>query len=148
MIPRFEEAHMALEQKVAAIVKTEKTDEPEEPEKTPTDVNYLKGQKGIPDFWQRAMKSNRLIWDKVKEKDEEIMKHLRHIESASSENPDSKNMQLTLTMVFDENNDFFKPSTLKVMMEYASEDSLKEIKGTNIEWMEGKDPTKKKIKKK
>jgi len=33
-------------------------------------------------------------------------------------------------------------------MEYEAEDQLKEIKGTAIEWLEGKDPTKKKIKKK
>ena len=33
-------------------------------------------------------------------------------------------------------------------LEYETEDQLKEVKGTAIEWMEGKDPTKKKIKKK
>ena len=51
-------------------------------------------------------------------------------------------------MVFAKDNDFFKQETLQVSLEYESEDLVKEIKGTKIEWLEGKDPTKKKIKKK
>ena len=62
-VPRFEESHMSLEQKVAAIVKTGAEKEEESKEKTPTDVAYLKGQNGVPDFWIKAMKNNRLIWD-------------------------------------------------------------------------------------
>jgi len=150
LIPRFEETHKDLEKKVASIVKPEGEEEEkkDEEEKPPTDVSYLKGQKGIPDFWQRAMKANRLIWDQVKEKDEEIMKHLRHVETTASEDEKSNNMVVTLKMDFDENNEFFTPSTLFVSLEYESEDQVKEIKGTHIEWKEGKDPTKKKIKKK
>jgi len=94
------------------------------------------------------MKANKLIWDQVKEKDEPIMEHLKHVETESMENPETKNMQLSLTMRFNPENDFFKPDTLKVVLEYETEDSLKCITGTNIEWLEGKDPTKKKIKKK
>jgi len=64
---KFDTAHQDLEKKVAAIVKPEgekeEKEEDEEPEKIPTDVSYLKGQKGVPDFWVRAMKANRLIWD-------------------------------------------------------------------------------------
>ena len=37
---------------------------------------------------------------------------------------------------------------MTVALEYEAEDQVKEIKGTQIEWLEGKDPTKKKIKKK
>jgi nucleosome assembly protein 1-like 1 len=94
------------------------------------------------------MKANKLIWDQVKEKDEPIMEHLKHVETDSRENPETKNMQLALTMRFNAENDFFKPDTLEVVLEYETEDSLKCITGTNIEWLEGKDPTKKKIKKK
>jgi len=93
------------------------------------------------------MKNNRLIWDQVREKDEEIMNHLLHVETESTENAE-KNMILTLRMQFAENNDFFKQTHLSVSLEYEAEDQLKEIKGTTIEWLEGKDPTKKKIKKK
>jgi len=82
-VPRFDEAHKELEKKVAAIVKPAEDPEDKEEDKTPTDVTYLKGKNGIPDFWVRAMKANRLIWDQVKEKDEEIMEHLLHVETDS-----------------------------------------------------------------
>ena len=76
----------------------------------------------MPDFWVRAMKSNRLIWDHVKEKDEEIMEHLLHVETEYSENESNKNMLLTLTMKFAEDNDSFKPATLTCTLEYETED--------------------------
>jgi nucleosome assembly protein 1-like 1 len=126
LIDRFEDTHKELEKKVAAIVKPLPTEgageEEKEEEKIPTDVTYLKGKKGVPDFWVRAMKSNRLIWDQVKEKDEEIMETLLHIETEASENEITKNMVLNLTMVFAEDNDFFKPATLKCSLEYETED--------------------------
>lgn len=134
---------------MAAIVKEEKEEEEDEPKPNePTDISYLKGQKGVPDFWYRAIKNNRLVWDQVKEKDEEILKSLKHIETEAGENEESKNMVLTLKLEFEAGNDFFTPEVLTVSLEYESEDQVKLIKGTNIEWLEGKDPTKKKIKKK
>lgn len=148
LIPRFDETHAELEKKVAAIVKPEGDAETQEEEKTPTDVSYLKGKKGVPDFWVRAMKQNRLIWDQVREKDEPIMENLIHIETSTFEKEDSKNSVVQLKMVFKADNDFFTPTELVVSLEYESEEALKEIKGTNIEWLEGKDPTKKKTKKK
>ena len=36
---------------MAAIVKPNEADAEPEEEKVPTDVSYLKGKKGIPDFW-------------------------------------------------------------------------------------------------
>lgn len=145
LITRFDTTHKDLQEKVAAIVKPE-GDEKEE-EKEPTDVNYLKGQKGIPDFWVRAIKANRLIWDQVKEKDQAVMEHLKHVETTQGEG-DDKNMTLQLKMVFSADNDHFVPPVLETTLVYESEDKVKIIKGTNIEWLEGKDPTKKKIKKK
>ena len=76
------------------------------------------------------------------------MEMLTHVETTAKEDEVSKNMVLTLTMKFKDDNDWFKPSTLSVHLEYESEDQVKEIKGTPIEWLEGKDPTKKKTKKK
>jgi len=76
------------------------------------------------------------------------MEHLKHVETSAAENEQTKNMVLTLKMIFDSDNDFFKPDTLSVSLEYESEDQIKMVTGTNIEWLEGKDPTKKKIKKK
>lgn len=51
-------------------------------------------------------------------------------------------------MVFGPDNDHFTPCDLSTTLIYESEDRVREIKGTKIEWLEGKDPTKKKIKKK
>ena len=88
------------------------------------------------------------IWDNVNEKDDEILEKLVHVETSSSETDVTKNYVLTLRMFFEKDNGFFKPEVLEVSVEYASQDKVKEIKGTVIEWVEGKDPTKKKIKKK
>jgi len=84
----------------------------------------------------------------VKEKDEEILQCLKHVESESKENEETKNAILTLKMEFEEGNDFFTPEILTVSLEYEAEDQVKLVKGTEINWLEGKDPTKKKIKKK
>ena len=94
------------------------------------------------------MKNNRLVWDHIKEKDEDIMHLLKHVETEAGENEETKNMLLTLKMEFEDNNDFFTPNVLTVTLEYESEDQVKSVQGTAIEWKEGKDPTKKKIKKK
>ena len=83
LIPMFDAKHKELEEKEAALKKEPQEDKEgqpeEEEEKVPLDVSYLKGTPGIPDFWVRAMQSNRLIWDQAKEKDREILKKLKHI---------------------------------------------------------------------
>jgi len=148
LISKFDTSHAALGQKVAAIVKPAAEKEEKEEEKEPTDVSYLKGKAGIPDFWVRAIKANRLIFDQVRERDEPIIENLTHVETETQENEKTKNMVLTLRMSFKPNNDFFSNEALSVSLEYESEEQVKAIRGTNIEWLEGKDPTKKKIKKK
>jgi Nucleosome assembly protein (NAP) len=59
-------------------------------------VSYLKGKNGVPDFWLKALKQNKMIWDTIKEKDEEIMNNLKHVETITSENPENDNIILTL----------------------------------------------------
>jgi nucleosome assembly protein 1-like 1 len=145
LLTKFDTTHKELQEKVATIVKPEGEEKDEE--KVPTDVNYLKGKAGVPDFWVRAIKSNRLIWDQVKEKDQPIMEYLKHVETEQGEN-EEKNLTLTLRMTFGSDNDHFKPYDLSTTLIYESEDRVKQIIGTKIEWLEGKDPTKKKIKKK
>jgi len=56
-------------------------------------------------------------------------------------------MKLTLKLTFDKFNPFMKPNVLKLMLEYEGENQVKQVKGTKIQWSEGKDPTKKYIKK-
>jgi nucleosome assembly protein 1-like 1 len=145
---RFDDKLAQLEKQVAAIVKTGEEENKEE-ETTPTDVSYLKGKAGIPDFWLRALKNNKMIWDQVKEKDQEIMEHLKSIDAENSENPETKNDILTLKFEFNAAvSEFMEPASLEVAIEYEDEHTVKEIKATEITWVEGKDPTKKKIKKK
>jgi len=57
-------------------------------------------------------------------------------------------MELTLKMAFGENEFFSNAEPLAVTLEFEAEDEVKEIRGTTIEWKEGKDATQKKIKKK
>jgi nucleosome assembly protein 1-like 1 len=57
-------------------------------------------------------------------------------------------MELTLSVEFAPDNGFFSNTTLTVTLEFESEEEVKEIRGTKIEWLEGMDVTQKKIKKK
>ena len=86
--------------------------------------------------------------DQVKEKDEKIIEHITHIETQTKENEETKNMELTLTIDFKKDNGFFTNETLSVTLEFESEEEVKEVRGTKIEWLEGMDVTQKKIKKK
>jgi len=114
-------------------------------EQKPVEVDHLIGKDGIPDFWFRAIKNNQMIWDLVKEKDEVILAHLKHVESARGENP----KHLTVTFSFNEN-EFFenKDIALTIFYKEDSDESVSKIEGSAINWKEGKDPTKKKVKKK
>lgn len=78
----FEVTHKKLEEECAKIVtKTGEDKEKKEEEIKKVEVDHLKGVAGIPDFWFKAVKNNNMIWELVKEKDEEILKHLKHVES-------------------------------------------------------------------
>jgi len=85
-----------------------------------------------------------MIFELVKEKDEEILKHLKHVETERSDSPKA----LLVRFLFNAN-EFFTNTELKLKVFYkGDEDEVEKIEGTEINWNEGKDPTKKKIKKK
>lgn len=109
-IGTFDATHKKLEEECALIVtkktddkKKEGDDKKEEEESKPVDVENLKGVDGVPDFWFRSMKNNQMIWELVKEKDEEILKFVKHIEAERSDSP---NKMLTVTFFFNAN-EFF-----------------------------------------
>jgi hypothetical protein len=117
------------------------------------DVENLKGQAGIPDFWSRSIKNNQMIFELVKEKDEPILKFIKHVEServeAEEGKPDSRK-HLIVKFYFNKN-EYFTEEVLSVKVVYRpdSDDEVERIVGTPISWAdETKDPTKKKIKKK
>ena len=134
-----------MEEVCAKIQKSdsEKKEDEEDLEKV-TDVNYLKGVQGIPDFWFRAMKNSQMIFELVKEKDEEILKNLTNIETERGNKPKS----LTARFHF-KSNEYFTNDLLTLKIVYKNDsDEVEKIEGTEIKWNEGKDVTKKKVKKK
>ena len=152
--PQFEAAHAKLESHKVEVISKKKAgkDEPEE-ELKKVDVDNLKGVTGIPDFWFRSIKNNQMISELVKDKDEAILKFVRHIETERVERdekvPDSRKA-LTVKLHFAEN-EFFTEKTLQLRVVYKpdSDDEVEKVEGTTISWAdESKDPTKKKIKKK
>jgi len=51
------------------------------------DVDHLKTVAGIPDFWFKAIKNNQMIFELAKEKDEDILKYIKHIETLKTDTP-------------------------------------------------------------
>src|SRR5205823_1896650 len=147
-VPTFDSSLVKLEKECAEFASTKKPeDKPEEKEEDkPIEVEHLKGKDGIPDFWFRAIKNNQMIWELVKEKDEEILTHLKHIDTERGEEPAK---HLTVKFQF-EDNEFFENKELLLTVTYKGDqdDTVQKIEGTKINWKEGKDVTKKKIKKK
>lgn len=146
-VPKFDAAVPELETIVAGIVKSDKEDEDEEPEKphTATDVSHLKGVAGVPDFWSRAVKQNQILMQAVRPKDAELMDCITNVTASRSEDPPT----VSIAIDFKEN-DFFtnKQLTLTIRMKENSDSEVAETNGCLIEWKDGKDLSKKKIKKK
>lgn len=104
----------------------------------------MKTVDGIPDFWFKAIKNNNMIFELVKEKDEEILKNIRYIDSERTSSPKT----LTVRFYFNDN-EFFENKDLSLKIYYrGDEDDVEKIEGSEIKWNEAKDPTKKKVKKK
>jgi hypothetical protein len=145
-IPKFDETHAKLVQQASKIIRTDADDEDNKPKEVKeVDVEPLKEKDGIPDFWFRSIKNNQMIFELVKEKDEEILKSLYHIEGAKSFEPSK---HLTVKFFF-KPNDFFENSCLELSIFYKGEnDDPEKIEATTIQWKEGKDVTHKKVKKK
>uniref|UniRef100_A0A0N5AFK3 Nucleosome assembly protein 1-like 1 n=1 Tax=Syphacia muris TaxID=451379 RepID=A0A0N5AFK3_9BILA len=110
--------------------------------------------KGIPDFWLNTLKSVDRTAEMIQEHDEPILKHLVDISLKISRDPDS----FTLTFHFTPN-EYFKETELtkwyKLQLAPDSDDPFDydgplvvEAKGSEITWNEGKDVTKKVLKKK
>lgn len=109
------------------------------------EVDHLKTVDGVPDFWFKAIKNNQMIYELVKEKDEEILKSLRFVDTDRTTSPKT----LTVRFHFNDNEFFENKEPLQLKIFYrGDEDEVEKIEGTEIKWVEGKDPTKKKVKKK
>ncbi|KAH9624574.1 hypothetical protein KSS87_023010 [Heliosperma pusillum] len=115
----------------------------------------LAQEKGVPDFWLTAMKSNEVLAESIQEQDEEALKYLKDIKWYRVNVPkdDNKKGEATegfkLEFFFDPN-PYFKNSVLTKTYFMIDEDEplLEKAIGTEIEWLPGKCLTEKILKKK
>lgn len=112
------------------------------------------GEVGIPEFWLHCLKSNEATCDLIQEHDEPILKHLTDITAHCTTEP----VGFTLEFHFS-SNPYFKNTLLKKQyvlntlpdpedpFGYEGPECTK-IMGDTIQWEDGKDVTKKVVKKK
>ena len=147
-LEEFDATAEKLETIVAGIVKTdeEKEEDAEEAkEHKPVDVSHLKEVAGVPDFWEKAIKGNQMITQSITEKDEEVLKYISDVVAEETNDPHKK---VRIEFSFREN-EFFTNNKLALTVHFKDDsDDVTETEGTFIEWKDGKDLTKKKIKKK
>eukprot|EP01022_Parablepharisma_sp_SALTPOND_P012574 TRINITY_DN161_c0_g2_i12.p3 TRINITY_DN161_c0_g2~~TRINITY_DN161_c0_g2_i12.p3 ORF type:complete len:531 (+),score=109.12 TRINITY_DN161_c0_g2_i12:7135-8727(+) len=119
---------------------------PQPAKKMPEGINFeeLKATKGIPDFWLKALQNSHEVKEKIFEADIPILKHLSDIRKVPLQG-DSYKLVFTFTP-----NDYFTNTELikTIIMDEENSNECKEAQGTEINWKEGKDVTKKTIKKK
>ncbi|XP_020098493.1 nucleosome assembly protein 1;1-like isoform X2 [Ananas comosus] len=102
-------------------------------------------EKGVPEFWLTAMKTNELLAEEIQERDEEALKFLKDIKWCRIDNPKGFKLEF-----FFDPNPYFKNSVLTKIYHMVDEDEpiLERAIGTEIEWFPGKCLTKKVLKKK
>ncbi|KAF5452989.1 hypothetical protein F2P56_027937, partial [Juglans regia] len=102
-------------------------------------------EKGLPDFWLTAMKTNGALAGEIKERDEGALKYLKDIKWCRIDNP--KDFKLEF---FFDTNPYFKNSFLTKTYHMIDDDEpiLEKAIGTEIEWYPGKSLTVKILKKK
>ncbi|KAH7302150.1 hypothetical protein KP509_23G058600 [Ceratopteris richardii] len=102
-------------------------------------------EKGVPEFWLSAMKTNETLAMQITERDEEALKYLRDIRWCKINEPKG----FKLEFLFD-SNPFFKNSVLTKTYHMIEEDEpiLERAIGTEIEWLPGKNLTQKVLRKK
>lgn len=137
-----------LSKELADKVKVEDSTEPKPTHK------FDDSTKGIPDFWLTIFRNVDLLAEMLQTKDEPILSHLQDIQLKLLSDP----MGFTLEFHF-EANEYFTNTVLTKTYEMKcspSEDDpfsfdgpeIVKCKGCKIDWKEGKDATKKTIKKK
>ena len=78
-VPTFDKNHESLKTIVAGIIKTDsdkEDDAEEEKEHEKPNVEYLKDFQGVPNFWHKCLKNNKLIQQIIKEKDQDVFDQL------------------------------------------------------------------------
>jgi len=150
LIPKYDEHLPELETIIAGIQRTDeekRAAEEDDKEHFPADVTHLKELKGVPDFWSKAISGHPMIAQIISEKDAAIMRHATFLTAEKVEDPVS---MITVEIHF-EKNEFFTNESLKFCVRMGKDsdnpEKVEEVIGCAIIWKEGKDVTKKKIKK-
>ncbi|XXG48407.1 hypothetical protein AAC387_Pa02g2865 [Persea americana] len=102
-------------------------------------------EKGVPDFWLTAMKTNEVLADEISERDEGALKYLKDIKWFRINDPKGFKLEF-----FFDTNPYFKNSVLTKTYHMIDDDEpiLEKAIGTEIEWHPGKSLTQKLLKKK
>ncbi|XP_062156906.1 nucleosome assembly protein 1;4 [Alnus glutinosa] len=102
-------------------------------------------EKGVPDFWLTAMKTNEVLAEEISERDEGALNYLKDIKWCRIDNPKG----FKLDFFFDPN-PYFKNSVLTKTYHMIDDEEpiLEKAIGTEIEWHPGKSLTQKILKKK
>ncbi|KAM3138143.1 hypothetical protein pb186bvf_009816 [Paramecium bursaria] len=94
-------------------------------------------------FWYNALKNSDIIAQEIKERDEPILKHIIKVEYQQQDGSEN----FTLLFYFQQN-DFFQNTILKKKFVLKDGENPVKSEGTMIDWNEGKNVTKKQMKKK
>ncbi|KAF5466432.1 hypothetical protein F2P56_016358 [Juglans regia] len=102
-------------------------------------------EKGVPDFWLTAMKTNEVLTEEITENDEGALKYLKDVKWHRIDNPRGFKLEF-----FFDPNPYFKNSILTKTYHMIDDDEpiLEKAIGTEIEWYPGKSLTQKLLKKK
>ncbi|KAI4355451.1 hypothetical protein L6164_004226 [Bauhinia variegata] len=102
-------------------------------------------EKGVPEFWLTAMKSNEILAEEITERDEEALKYITDIKWCRVDNPRGFKLEF-----FFDSNPYFKNTVLTKTYHMIDDDDpmLEKAIGTEIEWYPGKNLTQKVVKKK
>eukprot|EP00826_Nyctotherus_ovalis_P038292 TRINITY_DN3580_c0_g1_i15.p1 TRINITY_DN3580_c0_g1~~TRINITY_DN3580_c0_g1_i15.p1 ORF type:complete len:274 (+),score=112.40 TRINITY_DN3580_c0_g1_i15:433-1254(+) len=131
-----EESELGLLKELEAPIESAKS--------TDIDVEGMKGKKGFPGFWAKAMKNNPVITTYLKDFDMPILESVTDIRSEKTENNSYR-----IIFKFAPNEYFANTELVKTMVMDKIDDQIcKETIGTEIEWKEGKNVTVKVTKKK
>ncbi|KAF8401010.1 hypothetical protein HHK36_014313 [Tetracentron sinense] len=111
----------------------------EQEEDKPTD------EKGVPDFWLTAMKTNEVLAEEISERDEGALKYLKDMKWCRIDDPKGFKIEF-----FFDPNPYFKNSVLTKTYHMIDDDEpiLEKAIGTEIDWCPGKSLTHKLLKKK
>jgi nucleosome assembly protein 1-like 1 len=116
----------------------------------PVKVDHLEEVAGIPDFWLMAVKNNEMLMAIIKEKDTEALDSITKLSVSKTMNPEADvKCAKSITLSFGDN-DFFsnKELTLTVSFKDSDCEEISKVAGTVVDWKDGKDLSKKKVKKK